>query len=93
MPKCEAVIGKIFARDRRIRVTYFPRGARVKLILNKLDYDTFKQKIIYEDTQTSDKNTVTFSIPSNVDVQVGNSFTVEVSSNGYKTYLFASIFQ
>lgn len=83
MPSCEAVIGT--GINDRVKVTVFPRGSKVTFKLIGLDWETYEEKVLYEETKYPKGNDCEFVRPSEFSKK--DDFVIEVSHDGYKEYI------
>lgn len=89
MPSCEAIIGK--GIQNRVSVTVFPRGSKVTFKLIGLNYETYEEETIYEETKNPRGNVCEFVRPGEFSKEKG--FVIEVSCDGYKGYTNTGIFE
>lgn len=82
MPSCEAVIGSSIQNE--VKVTVFPKGSKVTFKIIGFDYDTFEEKVLYEETKKPKGNFCEFVRPGEFSKE--KDFAIEVSCDGYKEY-------
>lgn len=82
MPSCEAIIGK--GIQNIVKVTVFPKGSKVNFKLLGIDWETYEEKTLYEETKNPSGNDCEFVRPSEFSKE--DNFVIEVSCDGYKEY-------